>query len=252
MAQKRMINKKISVSEQVADLSIQAQLLFTWSIPHADDVGVLPHSHRTLKALIVPMWNILLPDFDKIVAEIMKQGLWKEIEYNEQKFYGVTKFRDHQTLKKDRQPQILLDIVLDKDFKTSWKTVEEVMERIGFHVEDNGFQLDTEEKRTEEKRTELKRSEARATEKVVNETFEIFWVTYPNKVSKKKALQAWQKIAPRGELLETIMQGLEKAKKSAQWIKDGGQFVPHPTTWLNQERWNDEVITKTSRRVDKV
>ena len=50
MAQKRMLDKKISVSEQVAKLSLEAQLIFTWAIPHTDDAGMLPHSNMTLKA----------------------------------------------------------------------------------------------------------------------------------------------------------------------------------------------------------
>ena len=32
-------------------------------------------------------------------------------------------------------------------------------------------------------------------------------------------------------------------REVAQLQKDGGQFVPHPTTWLNQRRWEDEVDT---------
>jgi hypothetical protein len=38
------------------------------------------------------------------------------------------------------------------------------------------------------------------------------------------------------------MQAMEKHKGSEQWSKDGGIFIPYPATWLNQERWNDEVI----------
>ena len=30
-------------------------------------------------------------------------------------------------------------------------------------------------------------------------------------------------------------------EKSEQWKKDDGQFIPHPTTFLNGERWNDEI-----------
>jgi hypothetical protein len=42
--------------------------------------------------------------------------------------------------------------------------------------------------------------------------------------------------------VKKILAGLEKAKQSRQWMKDGGAFIPHPTTWLNGERWNDEVV----------
>jgi hypothetical protein len=75
--------------------------------------------------------------------------------------------------------------------------------------------------------------------KEYNEKFEKFWTEYPNKVAKKKALDSFSRIDPK--LFDAIMAGLAKWKLSAQWQKDGGQFIPHPTTWLNQERWNDEV-----------
>jgi len=42
-------------------------------------------------------------------------------------------------------------------------------------------------------------------------------------------------------LMETIMSALRKQKNTEQWLKDNGKFIPHPTTWLNQARWEDEV-----------
>jgi len=30
-------------------------------------------------------------------------------------------------------------------------------------------------------------------------------------------------------------------KATEQWRKDNGQFIPHPQTWLNQRRWEDDV-----------
>ena len=41
--------------------------------------------------------------------------------------------------------------------------------------------------------------------------------------------------------LEVLLTAIEKQKESAQWSKDNGQFIPHPTTWLNGRRWEDEV-----------
>jgi hypothetical protein len=37
------------------------------------------------------------------------------------------------------------------------------------------------------------------------------------------------------------MAGLENHKKSQQWVKDNGQFIPHASTWLNGKRWEDEL-----------
>ena len=72
------------------------------------------------------------------------------------------------------------------------------------------------------------------------EKFEKFWELYPRKVSKKTALKSWSKINP--QYFETIIGALKEYIKSDQWTKDNGQFIPHPSTWLNQERWNDDIL----------
>jgi len=41
---------------------------------------------------------------------------------------------------------------------------------------------------------------------------------------------------------------LEVQKRSPQWKKDGGQYIPHPVTWIHGERWKDET---TSSEVDE-
>ena len=128
MAQKRMIDKKISVSEQVSNLSSLGKVIFTWSIPHADDLGLLPFSSKTLKAMIIPMSEMSLSVFETKIKEIIDQGLWKKFEYGENKYYRIVKFFNHQTLKKDRKPNTLLENI------TSWEQVE----GLGFHLEDNG------------------------------------------------------------------------------------------------------------------
>ena len=37
------------------------------------------------------------------------------------------------------------------------------------------------------------------------------------------------------------MFGLRKQIASDEWKRDGGRFIPHPATWLNGKRWEDEV-----------
>ncbi|WP_434774736.1 YdaU family protein [Pseudomonas oryzihabitans] len=75
----------------------------------------------------------------------------------------------------------------------------------------------------------------------INPMFDQFWAKYPNKTCKAKARAKWDKLNPDDALFAQIMAGLDRQCASAAWVKDGGQFVPHPTTWLNGERWNDEV-----------
>lgn len=70
--------------------------------------------------------------------------------------------------------------------------------------------------------------------------FEIFWQSYPKKRSKGAALRAWRKLDPPAELVSRILAALTRAKTSEGWVKDGGQFIPHPATWLNAMGWEDD------------
>jgi len=73
------------------------------------------------------------------------------------------------------------------------------------------------------------------------EGFDRFWAAYPNKKAKDKARKAWEKLQADADLTERIMAALEKQKKSRQWTKDNGEYIPHPATWLNGRRWEDQV-----------
>jgi len=70
--------------------------------------------------------------------------------------------------------------------------------------------------------------------------FEAFWSAYPRKVGKAAAVKAFAKVAPSEDLLRGMLGAIAEQRQSTQWVKDGGQFVPHPSTWLNQQRWLDE------------
>ncbi len=53
---------------------------------------------------------------------------------------------------------------------------------------------------------------------------------------------------PDEGLFQTIMTAIERQKQSEQWIRDNGQYIPMPSTWLNQRRWNDEMEITTQPR----
>lgn len=71
--------------------------------------------------------------------------------------------------------------------------------------------------------------------------FAVFWSAYPKKKSKGDAEKAWKRIKPDAELRERINSSLEAMKASNDWTKEGGQFIPHPATWLNAKGWEDEI-----------
>ena len=82
--------------------------------------------------------------------------------------------------------------------------------------------------------------------------FESFWSMYPKKIAKANARKAWLKLKVDGPLYTEIMKGLALHKKSRDWIKDEGQFIPHPATWLNGRRWEDEVEQEPTRKIEKL
>src|SRR3989304_157285 len=72
-------------------------------------------------------------------------------------------------------------------------------------------------------------------------SFGDFYNRYPRKVSKPAALKAWLKIRPNPDMVKVILDALDIQIESEQWLKDNGQFIPHPATWLNNHRWEDTV-----------
>lgn len=78
--------------------------------------------------------------------------------------------------------------------------------------------------------------------------FDRFWSRYPRKQDKAKARRAWAKLAPDGALAERIMAALEVQRRSESWTREGGRYIPMPSTWLNGRRWEDELPPGPDRR----
>lgn len=69
--------------------------------------------------------------------------------------------------------------------------------------------------------------------------FDTFWSLYPKKVAKSTAEKSFKKLKVNDELIIKILNSLEIQKQSKQW--QDRQYIPNPSTWLNQKRWEDEV-----------
>lgn len=71
------------------------------------------------------------------------------------------------------------------------------------------------------------------------EWFERFWTLYPRKTNRLATIRAWDKLKPNRELCDVMASALREQIQSEQW-KDQ-QHIPHPSTWINGARWQDEL-----------
>ena len=70
------------------------------------------------------------------------------------------------------------------------------------------------------------------------DAFTAFWSVYPKKIGKAAALKVWKRIRPPESLVVDILAAVATAKQSRQW-REG--YIPNPSRWLNEGRWDDEV-----------
>ena len=70
--------------------------------------------------------------------------------------------------------------------------------------------------------------------------FNLFWSQYPKKVGKLTAKRSWEKLS-----LDNQQKALEAIVEHRKyWVAKGTdwEFIPHASTWINQERFEDELV----------
>lgn len=97
---------------------------------------------------------------------------------------------------------------------------------------------------TEENRIDKKRIEE------VLFPIDEFWSIYPNKIAKANAVKSWNKLSA-GERRLAILAIKKQIEANHFMGHDGKSYIPHPTTWLNQKRWEDEVKEPVTTKVYK-
>lgn len=236
MAQRRMLSQDIVSSDAFLDMPVSSQVLYFHLAIRADDDGfvspkmvmrLVGSSSDDLKVLITK--RFLLPFESGVVVikhwlihNLIRADMYKETMYKKEKEQlglnengAYTELRDGVAqIKKIEAPKWLKERRKEVCTANVPKTAPRIgKDRIG-------------------KDKELPSSK--------DDEFSQFWKSYPKKVGKGAAEKAWQKHKPN---LAVVLEAIEAHKKTDQWSKDNGQFIPHPATWLNQKRWEDEVVS---------
>lgn len=85
------------------------------------------------------------------------------------------------------------------------------------------------------------------------EEFESFWQAYPKvrRLAKGEAFSEWSAIDPDPALIEKIMAAIQtQVAHRKDWKKENGKYIPHPSRWLKNGRWDDEVETNSTNDSD--
>lgn len=102
--------------------------------------------------------------------------------------------------------------------------------------EANGKQTASEGEKENEEEKEL---EIEIENECIKADFALFWEAYPRKEGIQKAEEAFAKVVVP---VEDLLDAIAAQKKSKQWQKDGGLYIPHPAKWLEEKRWMDQMV----------
>jgi hypothetical protein len=200
-------------------LSAEAECLFVRLIMKADDYGNFHGDARIVDSICFPLGT--KNHVAKSLAELEARELVAFYHHAGRSYLTITNFsqRLRHTTRKFPDPS------------TSDGVNSAAFRRIPPHsaATCGKARLEVEEKRNE---VETKSSSADDAD-----GFEKFWEAYPRKVGKGAAQNSWRKAKPP---IDAVLTAIRKARQSQDWQKERGAFIPHPATWLNQARWEDE------------
>ena len=220
-----MIDPNIWQSEDFAALSTLSKLVFIGLFSNADDEGRGRAKPVYIKSMLFPYDDQMrVTDIEKSISEISARMSITFYESDGNEYYSLDNWSVWQRVDKPQTSKIPI--------------LESVENHSGIILEKSRLK-EEKGKEVEEKGKE---------KKYVRELFDKFYKAYPKKQAKEAAQKSFEKINPSEDLFAAIIKAVELQKTSEQWLKEGGKYIPLPSTWLNQKRWEDEVIPYASSK----
>jgi hypothetical protein len=81
---------------------------------------------------------------------------------------------------------------------------------------------------------------------IVESSFNQFWQSYPVKKNKERSFKVWKRDG-LSKKLDTILDDVNK-RLANEWKNKEKKFIPHPSTYLNEKRWNDEILYEITEK----
>jgi hypothetical protein len=216
----RIIKESICVSDSIDSLGWFEEVLFYRLIVNCDDYGRFDGRTAVIKNRLFPLKdNLTLKNVDTAIKNLARTGLIFLYEYDGKPFLFLPGWNEHQSIRAKRSkypdPDDPCAQMISDDCKCPRNPIQSNPNPI------------------RESESESAQTNAR------ENAFAEFWEAYPKKVGKKDAYKAFCKLSKAD--WPKLVPAVEQQKQSKQWQKDEGQFIPNPSTWLNQGRWDDDL-----------
>ncbi len=224
----RIIKESICTSDTVDELSWFEECFFYRLIVNCDDYGRMDARPQILKSRLFPLKERLaIKDVKDALEKLAAAGCVVLYECDGRPYLQLRTWEVHQTVraKKSRYPE-----PQESDLQADASKCMQMQANVPVIQSESNPNPNTNPNTNPNPTPQA--------------DFDAFWVAYPKKVDKAKARKAWDKLRPDEALLRRMLDAITTQKRSDQWTKDGGQFIPNPTTWLNGRRWEDELPTK--------
>lgn len=239
MAERRMFTKKITDDDHFLNLSSPAQALYLHLSMNADDDGFCNQitasmfkAHASVTDLEALLKNRYIYQFDSGVIVIKH---WRMANALRKDRYTPTAFKNEMAMLKVGENGAYKfpdsNAMVAERLPNGCQLVAERLPQVSIGKISIDKNINTNISCNENSEIEVLDQKEM--------WFESFWEIYPKHQDKKKAKQKFLKLCTDEKKYQEIMQGLRNVLPV--WAKKDNKYIPMPTTWLNGERWNDEV-----------
>ena len=226
----RIIKESICTSENIDQLSAFNETVFYRLIVNVDDYGRIDARPKLLSAKLFPLKDVRTSQIEDALQKLTSAELVTLYEVDGKPFLQMNTWDKHQTIraKKSKCPS-------PENGKITSEIICKQMQADECKCPRNPIQS--------ESNTNPK---LKCSTQELDRMFDKFWTVYPRHEGKQNARKAFDKLHPDDALLEQMISAVLKQKQCDQW--QDAKYIPHPATWLNGRRWEDEPAKASAQR----
>ncbi|MEU9436556.1 hypothetical protein [Streptomyces sp. NPDC048252] len=234
----RSIKPEFFTSLTIADLTPEQRLTFIGLWTHVDDEGRCVDDARLIKAAVWPLDDRTAADVEVDLGVLTEASLILRYVLNQKRYLAVRAWSEHQKI--NRPTPSKLPAPRDGQILGATCTNEDSRTTHGVVTEDSPGERKGKEQGKEQGKEGSSPPSAASARDDPGPAFDEFWHLYPRKAGKSEAAKAWGKAIKNGADSSALLAALKAHAEYWLAAKTEQQFIPHPTTWLNQKRYEDE------------